>query len=233
MQLKRPQGGWAAISWGHKPFFSERWHAPPSLLFASDLLHRTFSNSNEYLAHCKRSSGGYRSEDACCASCQGAGRIGPPYTDAHVFCTARHPVCRTISEYRSVWSKPRHPQETNPNASRRGPQPRAWDSWLNLSLGSVGGPRPVQVHNLPVAPWYPCDTYLRFEHLQEDFSALLERWHFPRNRTLLPHISHARQLPVRVTNEQLSRIALTFADDLRRFNYSMAPEAIPCDLSLQ
>lgn len=148
---------------------------------------------------------------------------GAPYLGAHTFCVHRHPVCRTISEYRSLYSKPPH---------TIGPQNRVpWARWLRKSLDLVRGSQPREAHNLPVAAWYPCDSFLRFETLQADFTALLRRLlpQLPSEATLLPSVSHARPLSLRVTPSDLASIAATFAADFAAFNYSL--QSIPCNLS--
>jgi len=200
--LREPAWGllsFGGATWGR----AERWHMPPALLLASDHRHKMPCIS--------------------CAASADPSRRGPPYNGTHVFCVTRHPVCRCVSEFRSVSSKPPHAWANGTFAT--------WDAWLNASLRRVGGTAPSLAHNLPVVPWYSCDTYLRFEHLQADFTRFVRRrWpSLTPEQTVLPTFRHSRNLPYNVTSAQLHAIASVFAADMRAFGYTLRD--IPCSLT--
>ena len=54
---------------------------------------------------------------------------------AHVFCIVRHPVCRTVSEYRSNYGPGK-------------PKRDGWELWLEHNPNSVGGEDAAAVHNM-------------------------------------------------------------------------------------
>ena len=173
----------------------ERFHAPPSILAAE-------------------SRGNVWSRDHLL-------RDVLPYNSSYVFCVARHPVCRAISEFRCPWKGASHGE--------------SFTSWLHKRARLVAGEAPTMAHGLPLTPWYvgACDTVLRFEHLQHDFTELI-RWADPalvranESAATLPVVNEARSLRYALTPHDLNFIFDIYQADFEHFNYSLS--AIPCPL---
>ena len=144
-----------------------------------------------------------------------------PYARAHTFCVVRHPVCRMVSEFRCPFQGSRG----NMNFSL----------WVRKRVRQQLGPLPISAHGLPIMPWYPCMTYLRFERLQSDFASFVEAVILPRRPSAkhwnltLPRVNGALPLKYNVTPQDLALILRTFRDDFERFNYSASNP--PCRMS--
>ena len=88
---------------------------------------------------------------------------------------------------------------------------------------------------MPLAPWYraACDTLLRHEHLQDDFTSFVTAV-LPQhaNDTALPWVSSAsparRNLSYELSRADVARIGKAYALDLETFNYTL--EEIPCPI---
>ena len=219
--LHRPRYIHRVVPWRRFPSL-ERWHVPPEWL-------RDFDRFRElrHVNSTDQTRGKRVHEGGWWPMRNTSGWAATPYVGAHVFCIVRHPVCRTVSEYRSNYG-PGKPK-------RDGWDKRVgWERWLEHNLNTVGGEDAAAVHSLPIHRWYPCDTFLRYEHLQADFDGFVRRWQLvpPGANTTLPrgarqtHHGRNKDEAVHVTQRQLSRIRHTFSADFDHFGYNLT--SIPC-----
>ena len=191
--------------WAHH---MEAWHVPPAML--------TSRNATDWHREPWRRPPTYTDDG-----------LRPGDAPRHLFCVVRHPVCRVIAQFRSAFN--RH--------SRGCGTACGLEEWLSdAHLNQVAGPFPRAVHGLAVVPWYSssCDSVLRHERLQEDFSRLIARYAPQHARSsTLPYVSNAdpsRDLRFNVTPRLLEKIGHAYAADMHHFGYSLDPAHIPCAL---